>query len=155
MTTNRQVNYIRDTKILLSCSCICIICLLTFLFFSPLSSQFAVEDVGRGDDGEDRVMEEIVVMDYEEALNAVDNLIVDKQEGLPRVVYFDRFLAEDERIEAANARADIYDLQWNRIMILKELGNEALLIEALEDYSTIIGYNQDKAKALLHSLKSE
>lgn len=78
-----------------------------------------------------------------------------KQAGLPIFTYLDRFLAEEKRVDVANARADIYELQWKRIGILKEMGNRALLVEALNDYCTVIGYNQDKAKAMLGSLENE
>lgn len=57
-------------------------------------------------------------------------------------------------MDVANARVDIYELQWLRIGILKEMGNRATLIEALNDYCTVIGYNQDKAKAMLISLEN-
>ena len=60
-----------------------------------------------------------------------------------------------ERVDVANARADIYELQWMRIGILKEMGNRASLAEALKDYCTVIGYNQEKAKTMLDSLESE
>ena len=85
----------------------------------------------------------------------MDSIIKSKQEGLPRFSYLDRFLAEEKRVDVANARADIYELQWMRIGILKEMGNRASLAEALKDYCTVIGYNQDKAKAMLSSLENE
>lgn len=92
---------------------------------------------------------------YEELPNVVDSIIKSKQEGLPRFSYLDRFLAEEERVDVAKTRADIYELQWKRIGILRETGNRASLVEALKDYSTIIGYNQEKAKAMLDSLENE
>ena len=60
-----------------------------------------------------------------------------------------------QRVDVGNARADIYELQWLRIGILKEMGNRASLVEALKDYCTVIGYNQEKAKTMLDSLESE
>ena len=85
----------------------------------------------------------------------MDSIIKSKQEGLPRYSYLDRFLDEEERVDVGNARADIYELQWMRIGILKVMGNRASLVEALKDYCTVIGYNQDKAKTMLNSLESE
>lgn len=129
--------------------------LIAFMFFSPLSSQFTANEVGRGDMWETDVMDYISTKNYPQALHVVDSIINSKQKGLPRFSYLDRFLAEEERVDAANARADIYELQWKRIGILKEMGNRTTLVEALKDYCTVIGYNQDKAKAMLSSLESE
>ena len=92
---------------------------------------------------------------YPQALHVVDSIIKSKQAGLPRFTYLDRFLAEEKRVDVANARADIYELQWKRIGILKEMGNRASLVEALKDYCTVIGYNQEKAKTMLSSLENE
>lgn len=136
-------------------SCVCIIGLVAFMFFSPLSLQFTEEGVGRGDSWEPEVMEYMAIKNYTYALNMVDSIITIKQEELPRFPYLDRFLSEEERVNVANARADIYDLQWKRIEILKEMGNRASLVEALKDYCIVIGYNQDKAKVMLDSLESE
>lgn len=85
----------------------------------------------------------------------MDSIIKSKQEGLPRFSYLDRFLAEEERVDVANARANLYELQWKRIGILKEMGNRVLIVEALNDYCSVIGYNQEKAKTMLDSLESE
>lgn len=145
----------RDMMYVISTSCLLVLCLVVFMFFSPLSSQFAEDGAGRGDSWETEISECISTMDYPHALHVLDSIIISKQEGLPRFPYLDRFLDEEERVDAANARADIYELQWMRIGILKEMGNRASLAEALKDYCTVIGYNQDKAKAMLNSLESE
>ena len=50
----------------------------------------------------------------------------------------------------ANARADIYDLQWLRIMVIEQIGNAEALREALERYSRIRGYNQKAAEEMLN-----
>jgi len=91
----------------------------------------------------------------EQALNLVDSLIKVKGQDLPRFAYFDRFLSEDERIDAANARADVYELQWKRIEILKATNQIDALRDALEHYVDVIGYNQDAAKALLKPINSK
>ena len=145
----------RDMMYVISTSCLLVLCLVVFMFFSPLSSQFAEDGAGRGDSWETEISECISTMDYPHALHVLDSIIISKQEGLPRFPYLDRFLDEEERVDAANARADIYELQWMRIGILKVMGNRASLVEALKDYCTVIGYNQDKAKAMLNSLESE
>ena len=139
----------------ISTSCLLVLCLVVFMFFSPLSSQFTEDGAGRGESWETEISECISTMDYPYALHVLDSIIISKQEGLHRFPYLDRFLDEEERVDAANARADIYELQWMRIGILKEMGNRASLVEALKDYCTVIGYNQDKAKAMLSSLENE
>ena len=108
--------------------------------------------IGVGIDGK---KEYISTKNYPQALHVVDSIIKSKQAVLPRFTYLDRFLSEEERVDAANARADIYELQWMRIGILKAMGNRALLVEALNDYCTVIGYNQDKAMTMLDSLENE
>ena len=102
--------------------------LLGFMFFSPLSSQFIEEGSVRGESWETEISEYISTKNYPQALHVVDSIIKSKQEGLPQFSYLDRFLAEEERVDAANARADIYELQWKRIGILKEMGNRAPLV---------------------------
>lgn len=129
--------------------------LVGFMFFSPLSSQFTEAGTVRGESWETEVSEYISTKNYPQALQMVDSIIESKNEGLPRFSYLDRFLAEEERVDVTNSRADIYELQWKRIGILKEMGNHATLIEALNDYCIVIGYNQDKAKAMLSSLENE
>ena len=117
--------------------------------------QFTEEGSIRGESWETEISEYISTKNYPQAIHVVDSIIKNKQEGLPRFPYLDRFLDEEERVDVANARADIYELQWMRIGILKEMGNRASLVEALNDYCTVIGYNQDKAKTMLNSLESE
>ena len=75
--------------------------------------------------------------------------------GVASIRLFGQVSAEEKRVDVANARAEIYELQWKRIGILKEMGNRKSLVEAINDYCTIIGYNQDKAKTMLNSLESE
>ena len=145
----------KDLRRMIIVSGIVVFGLVGFMFFSPLSSQFTEEGSIRGDSWETEISECISTMDYPHALHVLDSIIKSKHEGLPRFPYLDRFLDEEERVDAANARADIYELQWMRINILKEMGNRASLAEALKDYCTVIGYNQDKAKTMLNSLESE
>lgn len=115
------------------------------MFFSPLSSQFTEEGSIRGESWETEISECKSSKNYLQALHVVDSIIKSKQAaGLPRFTYLDRFLAEEKRVDVANARADIYEWQWKRIGILKEMDNRALLVEALNDYCTVIGYNQEK-----------
>ena len=146
---------IKDLRRMIIVSGIVVFGLLGFMFFSPLSSQFTEEGSIRGESWETEVSEYMSTKNYPQALHVVDSIIKSKQAGLPRFAYLDRFLAEEKRVDVANARADIYELQWKRIGILKEMGNRKSLVEALNDYCTVIGYNQDKAKTMLNSLKSE
>ena len=91
----------------------------------------------------------------EQALHLVDSLIKVKSQDLPRFAYFDRFLTEDKRIDVANARADVYELQWKRIEILNATNQKDVLRDALEDYVDVIGYNQEDAEALLKQINSK
>lgn len=145
----------RDMMYVISTSCLLVLCLVVFMFFSPLSSQFTEEGSVRGKSWETEVSEYMSTKNYPQALHVVDSIIKRKQAGLPRFSYLDRFLVEEERVDVANTRADIYELQWKRIGILKEMGNRASLVEALKDYCTVIGYNQEKAKTMLSSLENE
>ena len=145
----------KDLRRMFIVSGIVVFGLVGFMFFSPLSSQFTEDGAGRGDSWETDISEYISAKNYPQALHVVDSIIKCKQEGLPRFPYMDRFLAEEEHVDAANARADIYELQWKRIEVLKEMGNRTSLVKALKDYCTVIGYNQDKAKAMLNSLANE
>ena len=146
---------IKDLRRMIIVSGIVVFGLVGFMFFSPLSSQFTEAGTVRGESWETEISEYISTKNYPQTLHVVDSIIKSKQEGLSRFSYLDRFLAEEKRVDAANARADIYELQWMRIGILKEMGNRASLAEALKDYCTVIGYNQDKAKAMLSSLENE
>ena len=146
---------INDLRRMIVVSGIVVFGLVGFMFFSPLSSQFTEEGSIRGESWKTEISEYISTKNYPQALQVVDSIIISKQEGLPQFSYLDRFLAEEERVDAANARADIYELQWMRIGILKEMDNLSSLVEALKDYCTVIGYNQDKAKTMLDSLESE
>lgn len=152
---NENSTTAKDLRRMIIVSGIVVFGLVGFMFFSPLSSQFTEEGSIRGESWETEISECISTMDYPHALHVLDSTIISKQEGLPRFSYLDRFLDEEERVDAANARADIYELQWRRINILKEMGNHASLVEALKDYCTVIGYNQEKAKAMLGSLENE
>ena len=144
----------KDLRRMIIVSGIVVFGLVGFMFFSPLS-QFIEEGSIRGESWKTEISECISTKNYPQALHVVDSIIKSKQEGLPRFPYLDRFLEEEKRVDVGNARADIYELQWLRIGILKEMGNRASLAEALKDYCTVIGYNQDKAKAMLNSLESE
>lgn len=156
MTRNNSNNATtKDLRRMISVSGIVVFGLVGFMFFTPLSSQFTEEGSVRGETWETEISEYISTKNYPQALLVVDSIIESKHEGLPRFSYYDRFLAEEERVNVTNARADIYELQWLRIGILKEMGNRVSLVEALKDYCTVIGYNQDKAKAMLSSLENE
>lgn len=152
---NANITTIKDLRRMIIVSGIVVFGLVGFMFFSPLSSQFIEDGAGRGGSWETEISEYISAKNYLQALHVADSIIKSKQKGLPRFSYLDRFLTEEERADVANARVDIYELQWKRIGILKEMGNRASLVEALNDYCTVIGYNQDKAKAMLDSLENE
>lgn len=145
----------KELKYLIGGSSVIIIALVGVMFFSPLSSQFADDSVSRGSSWEMNIEELINANQYNQALNLVDSLIEVKSQNLPRFAYFDRFLSEDERMDAANARADIYELQWKQIELLKATHQTDVLRDALEDYVDVIGYNQEAAEALLKQINSK
>ena len=145
----------KDLKYLIGGSSVMILALVGVMFFSPLSSQFADDSVSRGSSWEMDIEELINANQYNPALNLVDSLIEVKSQDLPRFAYFDRFLSEDERMDTANARADIYELQWKRIELLKATNQTDALRDALEDYVGIIGYNQEAAETLLKQLNTK
>ncbi|MBQ2884880.1 MAG: hypothetical protein IJE43_14065 [Alphaproteobacteria bacterium] len=132
-----------------------ILALVGVMFFSPLSSQFADDSVSRSSSWEMDIEELINANQYNQALNLVDSLIEVKNQNLPRFAYFDRFLSEDERMDVANARADVYELQWKRIEILNATNQKDVLRDALEDYVDVIGYNQEAAERMLKQLNNE
>ena len=145
----------KDLKYLIGGSSAIIMALVGVMFFSPLSLQFADDSVSRGSSWEMDVEELINHNQEEQALHLVDSLIEVKSQDLPRFAYFDRFLSEDERMDAANARADVYELQWIRIEILKATNQTDALRGTLEDYVDVIGYNQEAAEALLKQINSK
>ena len=144
-----------DLKYLVCGSSVAILALVGIMFFSPLASQFVADGAGRGASWKMDIDELIDSNQHERALSVVDSLIDAKRGNLPRFAYFDRFLSEDERYDAANARADIYELQWMRIELLSAANNTSALREALEEYVGIIGYNRDAAKCMLKLLNDK
>ena len=145
----------RDLKYLIGGSSAMIMALVGVMFFSPLSSQFADDSVSRGSSWVMDIDELISHNQEEQALHIVDSLIEVKSQDLPRFAYFDRFLSEDERMDVANARADIYELKWKRIEILKATNQIDALRDAIEDYVDVIGYNQEAAENMLNQLNSK
>ena len=145
----------KDLKYFVGGSSVVILALVGVMFFSPLSSQFTDDSVSRGSSWIIDVDELINENQEEQALRLVDSLIEVKSQNLPRFAYFDRFLSEDERMDAANARADVYELQWKRIEILNATNQKDVLRDALEDYVDVIGYNQGAAEALLKQINSK
>lgn len=145
----------KDLKCLIGGSSVMILALVGVMFFSPLSSQFADDNVSRGSSWIIDVDELINENQEEQALRLVDSLIEVKSTDLPRIAYLDRFLSEDERMDAANSRADVYELQWKRIEILKATNQIGALRDALEDYVDVIGYNQEAAESMLNQLNSK
>ena len=145
----------KDLKYLIGGSSAIIMALVGVMFFSPLSSQFTDDSVSRGSSWKMDVEELINHNQEEQALHLVDSLIEVKSQDLPRFAYFDRFLSESERMDIANARADVYELQWIRIEILKATNQADALRGALEDYVDVIGYNQEAAEALLKQINSK
>ena len=153
---DRNGRYIKRDLNLIGCfSSAFVLALVGVMIFSPLASQFDDDGLSRGAASEWELDSLVEAKEYQRALVRVDSIIADKKCGLPRFAYFDRFLSEQERYDASVARAEIYDLQWKRIEILQAKRDEAVLKSALEDYSDIIGYNQERAKALLKQMKEE
>lgn len=148
-------NISRDLKRILCASTLSVVILIGVMIFSPLASQFDDDGLSRGAASEWELDSLVQAKEYQSALVRVDSIIADKKSGLSRFAYFDRFLSEQERYDASVTRAEIYDLQWKRIVILQAKKDEVALKSALEDYADIIGYNQERAKALLNQIKEE
>jgi hypothetical protein len=155
MPDNENKKISRDLKRILCASTLSVVILIGVMIFSPLASQFDDDGLSRGAASEWELDSLLEAKEYQSALVRVDSIIADKKCGLPRFAYFDRFLSEQERYDASVARTEIYDLQWKRIEILRATRDEAILKSALEDYAVIIGYNQERAKALLKQIKEE
>ena len=155
MFINIKENISRDLKRILCASTLSVVILIGVMIFSPLASQFDDDGVNRGAASEWELDSLVEAKEYQCALVRVDSIIAEKKSGLSRFSYFDRFMSEQERYDASVARAEIYDLQWKRIEILQAKKDEATLKTALEDYADIIGYNQERAKALLKQIKEE
>ena len=153
MIVKRNIN--SEIRFIVGCSGAIILALVGVMFFSPLSSQFTDDSVSRGSSWKMDVEELINHNQEEQALRLVDSLIEVKSQDLPRFAYFDRFLSESERMDIANARADVYELQWIRIEILKATNQTDALRGALEDYVDVIGYNQEAAERMLKQLNNE
>lgn len=151
----KNPNIRKDMWHILCASSFSAVMLICVMIFSPLASQFDDDGLSRGAASDFKLDSLVEAKEYQSALVRVDSIIADKKSGLPRFAYFDRFLSEQERYDASVARAEIYDLQWKRIEILQAKREEAVLRSALEDYADIIGYNQERAKALLKQIKEE
>lgn len=155
ITDKKSLNINKDLKRILCASTISVVILVSVMMFSPLASQFDDDGLSRGGASKWELDSLVQAKEYQSALVRVDSIIADKESSLLRFAYFDRFLSEQERYDASVARAEIYDLQWKRIEILQAKRDEAALRSALEDYADIIGYNQERAKALLNQIKEE
>lgn len=142
----------KDLKYFIYGSGVMITVLLCIMAFSPLSLQFSENAVSCSSFEEDNLNR---LMSAEAALNIVEKEIAEKSENLPRIAYFDRFLSSDKRYDVQMARTDIYMLQWKRIKLLELMNDTVALREALEDYSKVIGYNQETAKTMLDRLKAD
>lgn len=145
----------KDLTILIASSVFLSLLFVGVMFFSPLSSQFTDDGVSRGSSWEMDIDELVNANQAKQALNLVDSLIEVKSKKLPRVAYFDRFLSEDDQMDAANARADIYELQWKRIEVLNSTNQTESLRDALEEYVNVIGYNQEAAEVMLKQLNNK
>lgn len=152
MSENKSNSIKKDMRRLSGVSVLFVVGITCFMFFSPFSTQFNDTNISRGSSWEMDINEFVNSNQTDKALNYTDSMIEVKSMDLPRIAYFDRYLSEDERIDVVNARADIYDLQWKRIEILKLTNQTDVLRDALEEYSKIIGYNQDSAINMLKQL---
>lgn len=148
-------NISKDLKWLIGGSGVFILALVGVMFFSPLSSQFTDDSVSRGSSWEIEIDALLIENQTEQALNLVNSLVEEESVDLPRWTYFDRYLSEDKQYVVANVRAEIYDLQWKRIEILKTMGRTDDLQDALEEYSRVIGYNQNASKSMLKQLNGK
>ena len=152
---SKRERVVKDVWRVLLVSGSAVLVLVGVMFFSPLALQFNEAIVTRGTASDWEVDSLIKAQRCPEALNMLDSLIAERNEGLPRFPFFDRFLSEEDRYEAIVARNEIYDLQWLRIKVLQASNDVPALRKALKEYSSIIGYNQDAARAMLRQIKEE
>lgn len=136
-------------RIAIPSSCI-VLTLLAIIMFSPFASQFDKDGASRGAASYYEIDSLIETQNYQCALQMVDSIIADNNNGLGRFAYFDRFLSDEEYEDALERRADIYDLQWKRIEILQASGDTESLKRDLKRYSRIVGYHQEEAEAMLN-----
>lgn len=121
---NNEQRIKRDLRRLIGASGFVVVVLLTIIMFSPLVSK-QYDDVGlaRGIGSCWEIDSLMIKKDYQGALILVDALIAEKEEGLPRFAFFDRYLSKDERYDAALARVAISQLKRKRSEILKTLND--------------------------------
>ena len=132
-----------------------VLVLLYILFTSPWTYKYGESGMYRGGYSFSRIDSLMSIEEYSTALNSIDSMITADEEDLPYFSYFDRFLSEREKYKAAVERAEIYELKWKRIEILKATDKIDALRDALEDYVDVIGYNQEVAKSMLDQLNSK
>lgn len=140
---------------ILSISGMAIFAIVGVMVFSPLATQFGEGGSIRGSESMAVIDSLIMAGECHDALRQVDSCIAERSRDLPRLAYFDRFLSEEKRYKVSVNRAEIYDLQWTRINILKQMDEKETLARDLEDYCGIIGYNQEQAKEMLNQMKGE
>ena len=152
MSTESNIGIKKDLRrVVLTSTCI-VLALLTVMMFAPLASQFDEEGSSRGAASYYEIGSLIDANNYQRALQMVDSIIADNSNGLNRFSYFDRFLSEEDYEDASERRAEIYELQWKRIEILKVSGDIENMKRDLKRYSRIIGYHQEEAKAMLNQI---
>ena len=152
MSTQSNIGIKKDLRrVVLGSTCV-VLALLTVMMFSPLASQFDEEGSSRGAASYYEIDSLIDANNYQSALQMVDSIIADNSNGLYRFAYFDRFLSDEDYEDVSERRAEIYELQWKRIEILKVSGDTENLKRDLKRYSRIIGYHQDEAKAMLNQI---
>lgn len=146
----------RDTIRFIGISCCFILVLSSVMVLSPWSYQFdgaaspSKSDVFRGDDdvfGESTNPE----LELAEITTSIESL----SSALPSCSYFDRFYSKEKRDEFKEARAEIYELQWKRIILLQETKQTEILNEVLKDYVKVIGHHQTDAEHILNSLSAK
>lgn len=142
----------RDTIRFIGISSCFILVLFSVMVLSPWSYQFdgaaslSTSDVFRGDGD---VFGESV--DPELELAEISSSIESLSSALPSYSYFDRFYSKEKREEFKEARAEIYELQWKRIILLQETKQTETLKEVLKDYVKVIGHHQADAEHILNS----
>lgn len=144
----------KDTMHFIGISCSFILLLSAVMVLSPWAYRFegaenASVDIIRGDD---TIFGEAINPEIE--LLAVTDAIESLRSMLPSYPYFDRFYSKERRSELKEARAEIYELQWKRILLLHEIKQTDTLNEALKDYVKIIGHHQAEASRMLNLLSS-
>lgn len=155
MMDNHIIN--RDLLCSMGVSCSIVLLIVSVMIFSPYAYQYRYRDMVQvAIDGQG-----MTVLMYDEkcpdrsrshTLDEVNQAIATYDKDLPSIPYFDRFFSREKAMRFAMERAEIYDLKWERIVLLWKSEQYEQLRHDLEEYVQLVGYNQQSAIQALKML---